>query len=578
MRKQQRQQRQAARRRRRRSLQATAGPDRGAANATVANIAGPTSGSSSSSSSSSRRPAGLGVEVITGYTDAAFEWGGETFHIAPRSVVHAADELRSCRACRGCAHHLRRMPRRAALLGTTFAHETGASPGWLLRAASRRSRTGWAAVKVWCVPLKKPGARAPPGCRPERVKRQLQVVLAHQRVAADCGLSDVLPAHWVAPAAGVLPGGGYRLDWDGLWAELARGASLENVVARGRPPPAPGAVVDLLQRRVNSSDVVAAAVFDLLTSQCDRHGENVFVSAAGRLALIDSDQAYGSSWRACGADSIFLPGTQKHEVARSGFNYTMKRAASNSSGGGASAGSGGSAARPSEGASPLQLLDYRCHVARAGIGGSESGSGGGVIGTAYPPRVAACLKRIAAMSADDALRRYGFPQRAMAVALRRRAIDMSTRGFEWTLQHGWPRNPLPMRYRWGTPCCRMAGEARPRRRGGGGGGKEEGRHGGQAVYRCLDGWARGGASGLPRGDPMFGGRWPGPGRDPGTYELREDEGGVGGAGGGNAAEPEQPGATRQSPPPGWVAGAWLGDDDGAPDPGYAPDNQTGMYN
>lgn len=34
------------------------------------------------------------------------------------------------------------------MLGSYFKHETGASPGWLLRVKSNRSRTGEAAVKV----------------------------------------------------------------------------------------------------------------------------------------------------------------------------------------------------------------------------------------------------------------------------------------------------------------------------------------------------------------------------------------------------------------------------------------------
>lgn len=116
-----------------------------------------------------------------------------------------------------------------------------------------------------------------------------------QRVAEECGLLDVLPAHWVAPVYSVLPGSGYPITWDALWAELSPGVSLQNLVGAGAPPPAPGELLNLLQRRVNSSDVVLAAIFDLLTSQCDRHGQNVYVSESGRLALIDNDQAYGSS-------------------------------------------------------------------------------------------------------------------------------------------------------------------------------------------------------------------------------------------------------------------------------------------
>lgn len=138
-------------------------------------------------------------------------------------------------------------------------------------------------------------------------QRNLCLAVA-QRVAEDCGLMGVLPSHWVAPVDGVLPGSGYRITWDGLWAELSPGASLENLAAHGAPPAAPAALLDLLQRRLSQRDVINASVFDLLTSQCDRHAENVYVSAAGQLSLIDNDQAYGSS--ECAHASIRLKACQ----------------------------------------------------------------------------------------------------------------------------------------------------------------------------------------------------------------------------------------------------------------------------
>jgi hypothetical protein len=147
--------------------------------------------------------------------------------------------------------------------------------------------------------------------------------------------------------------------------------------------------------------------------------------------------------------------------------------------------------------------------------------------------------------------RYGFPQVAAAAALRRRASDMLSRGFEWTLRHGWPRNPLPLRYEWAPPCCRMHGQqARP---------------GERPAYECLDAAGRG-PDALPRGDPNFGGPWAEAANDTGTYELVEP----------GAPRPAAP--RGRAWPEGWVPGAWLGDDDGAADPGYAPLQQPNMYN
>lgn len=39
--------------------------------------------------------------------------------------------------------------------------------------------------------------------------------------------------------------------------------------------------------------VQLAAIWDLFTSQCDRHAENVFVDQNGNLQIIDNDKAMG---------------------------------------------------------------------------------------------------------------------------------------------------------------------------------------------------------------------------------------------------------------------------------------------
>jgi hypothetical protein len=41
---------------------------------------------------------------------------------------------------------------------------------------------------------------------------------------------------------------------------------------------------------VSITQVILAAVFDLLFSQCDRHGQNLYLKPDGSLVLIDNDQ------------------------------------------------------------------------------------------------------------------------------------------------------------------------------------------------------------------------------------------------------------------------------------------------
>lgn len=50
-------------------------------------------------------------------------------------------------------------------------------------------------------------------------------------------------------------------------------------------------------------------MLDLLTAQCDRHSENVFITEDGSLTFIDNDRALGVVTR-CGGDSMLLPGNR----------------------------------------------------------------------------------------------------------------------------------------------------------------------------------------------------------------------------------------------------------------------------
>ena len=58
---------------------------------------------------------------------------------------------------------------------------------------------------------------------------------------------------------------------------------------------APGMTRKALEvtRSVPREDVLRCATFDLLFSEQDRHGQNVFVSETGRLRVLDNEGAFG---------------------------------------------------------------------------------------------------------------------------------------------------------------------------------------------------------------------------------------------------------------------------------------------
>lgn len=365
-----------------------------------------------------------------------------------------------------------------------------------MRADSSAAAGGTAAVKIWCVPVPKPGSHVPAVCKPDAIRQQLQIVLALQGVAKDCGLDSLLPRHWVAPVDGVLPGSGFRVSWDALWADLVAGVSAENFVHGGKPGVKSEALLEFMQTKLNSTQVVLAAVFDLLFSQCDRHGQNLYFLPDGSISLIDNDQAYGSSWRPCGVDSIFLPGTQKHEVARLGYRYVMKKPEYFPP------------KHPRGFADPLQLLDYRCHAP------------GGKIGTKYPPPVTKCLKKLSRLNPKAIVTKYSYPTLDMAAALRQRAADMLQHGFEWTLKYGWPQNPSPTRYKWSKACCEM----RLSRPSNNSSSSSSSTHAKERQYSCTAsrdesaGWT----TDLPAGDAALGITWDHDGVDTGRYNLTQE--------------------------------------------------------
>lgn len=236
----------------------------------------------------------------------------------------ARSHLPNCSVCWGCKHILEPMASGDILFGNYYAHEPGGSPSWLFQVKSNRTKSGWAVVKVFCVPVLKVKQRGLAMCSPRRVYTQVKLLLAQQQIAAKCGLNDIAPKVWIEPLHGIVPGHGFRIDWLGLWFDIAGGVSVQNLQEAGNPPTKPSVLIDLFSKRLNHSQVKLAAIFDLLFSQCDRHQQNIFITESGQMQAIDNDQVYATAWRKCGVDSMLLPTTQKFMINHLGFFYTLK--------------------------------------------------------------------------------------------------------------------------------------------------------------------------------------------------------------------------------------------------------------
>jgi hypothetical protein len=229
----------------------------------------------------------------------------------------------NCTECTGCSTQLQPLQKVAAF-GKDFSIEQGASPEWIFTADLPEG--GKAVIKVWCMPIDKVHKTFGWKCQRSDVPVKANAfLLAQQKMIEDCGLMDVTIRIKLAPVNAIVPGIGLHIWWDGLWMERADGISLNQLSYITKKSFVEDTIQSLLGDKLNQTRVVRAAIFDLLTSQCDRHAQNVFINENGKITLIDNLQAMKFNWEKCSTDSIFLPGTQKNEVARFGGNLVFKK-------------------------------------------------------------------------------------------------------------------------------------------------------------------------------------------------------------------------------------------------------------
>ncbi|KAG2497271.1 hypothetical protein HYH03_004855 [Edaphochlamys debaryana] len=414
-------------------------------------------------------------------------------------------KLPECQECYGCRHNLTLVAGETDFMGVKFTNEAGATTSWIFKTNTNMTPSGEAVVKMYCLPISKKVGGKIPSCRPSRITEIMQHLMAIDKLSVDCGFTDLVPRMWLAPVRGVVPGVGYPLDWWGLWMEYADGISMENFLNKGRPRPfARPFIADFMNNKLNRTRVVRAAIFDLLTSQCDRHAQNIFMQADGNIKLIDNESCLQHMWMHCAFDSVMVPTTQKQEIVRLANHFVIKLAAA--------ATEDGTPIPGANRADPQLLLDYRCYLP----------DGQDTMGTNYPPEVTTCLKRIAGMTPQEVKDYYKFTDVRVANNLYTRAKDMLEKGYEWAAKYGSPANPPPKKYRFQPKCCRLSTK-------------------GLMSYKCDDPsdwmprWE------LPLGNPVTGRAWDKDRPDIGSYE--------------GGTWPDEPGYVEPNTTKRWSSGA-----------------------
>jgi hypothetical protein len=362
--------------------------------------------------------------------------------VPPPKPPPGADGKVHCTKCLGCSVILRRLKSSTPMLGKDVKVFTGASGAAVMKGVT--ADKGEVFVKTWCG--LKGGYRQTPRNHPipetcdkdgdhlpetERLscgerggvfgwsECNFKFLNALDAMALDANLSLATPRSWTEEIRAFLPVGGYGDGPDAGEPDPSAGAKIENVKAQFYEP-APGVAVEAffsegastrvldLAKRIRHEDIVRCAVFDLLFSEQDRHGQNVFVSEEGRVVVLDNEGSFGP------INSMLLPGGQKFEVYRIGYNAVC---CGNLPGGKAKNCPG----TPSETSAPEVWVDYRCHAP------------GRFVGTGLPPGVEPFLRRVAAMEDKEVFEHYGMAHRKHASALKQRVDDLLDGGFERAL-------------------------------------------------------------------------------------------------------------------------------------------------
>ena len=366
----------------------------------------------------------------------------------------ADDNLPRCEKCTGCTTVLKTLDRTVKIAGHQFTNEPGASPATLFAASSPRATNGWGIAKTWCFNKYHRSGQVynQPGCDAnEGVKLRYQGMIARveamQALADECGLGDVTVRHWRERIKSSHPQSGDKINSDVLFMNRAPGVSLEmftrsapeevlvdvddNRVIKKRPP-SPHKLRHSVVNAIDSRKVIRAVLFDVLFGQCDRHGQNIFVTDEGDMTFIDNDQAFGRGWRRCAVDSIMIPGSEKFTIVRYGNSHLNGKQS------------------PQKNMNIQTLLDYRCHAPN------------GEIGTYYPHKFTECAKWLSDNTPAAISNRFGFAKTEEAEFVKKRARMLLDLGFEDAVKKAQrdlvnddAPGPKARIFKWPEPCCSL---------------------------------------------------------------------------------------------------------------------------
>ena len=254
-----------------------------------------------------------------------------------------------------------------------------------------------------------------PNCRghsaPDGWICNARVLAALAKIAEESGLADIIPKVSFIKAHTTTPDNVLQNVHMAVF-DAAPGQSYERLQSNTKKDD-----FEKLLAKMSPKQIKQIALFDLLTGQMDRHPQNIFISPEGRLMAIDNDQTFAE------INSVFLPGTEKHEICRVGFGNGRKCVKNG---------------KCKAGGKPIShkctLFDYRCHM--------------GLIGKDYPAKFLNFLKKIDSMEESAVHTYFNFINKQHTAFLKNRVHDLYMLGFEKTLEKS-----ISSYYEIMEPCC-----------------------------------------------------------------------------------------------------------------------------
>ena len=334
-----------------------------------------------------------------------------------------------CKKCFGCNVVLSRLESNQNLHGKKVKMFAGASGAAVVRGYTKEH--GNVIIKSWCdfggyKQHPETAAKHPLTCNEETQSKNTQCPIkggihaygecnykflnALDKLTVDSNLTGVVPRTWTGSVKTFLPWDGHavqghKIDVRSQFYEVAKGYSIEAVYGSSVAQD----TVEMF-KNIKHEEVIKAATFDLLFSEQDRHGQNVFVTEEGDVTLIDSEGCFGPT------NSLLLPGGQKFEVYRIGYNAVC------------CGNTPLSCPQPAgERTAPIVAMDYRCHAKDH------------FVGFDWPKGVEPFLRKIQKMTEDDVHEVYEMTRKEHATHLKRTVDELLELGFEGALLKAYQR-------------------------------------------------------------------------------------------------------------------------------------------